>query len=249
MVKNVTKTVVKKLLAKRGLVIRPLNETVPKCSLGYISAEETVSAARREGLSVCEYVEDLWGQRGRTQQVVDRISSLGILINDRTRILEIGTGTGRYLEKILEKARPASYESYETSKDWSRWLQATYPIKSHEADGVSLKQTPSDSIDLLHAHGVFVYLPFLVSWGYFKEIWRVVKPGGLVVFDIFSEDTMDEATVERWLGTKETYPCFLSEHYVTSMFAAHGFALVETFSSAYGGGRSEYLVLKRRSSI
>ncbi len=245
MVRRSVKTLVKKLLARRGLAIRPLNEAPPKRSLGYIAARETVSAARCDGLSVCEYVEKLWNQHGKTQKVIDRMSSVGILNGENLNIIEIGAGTGRYLEKILQKTSPAKYESYETAKDWAEWLRSTYPIIAHEADGVSLKQTPSHSIDLLHAHGVFVYLPFVVSWQYFKEIWRVMKPNGSVVFDVFSENVMDVNTVEKWLRTNEGYPCFLSKGYVTSKFESHGFRLIESFPLPYGSGESEYLVFKR----
>lgn len=211
-------------------------------SLGYISAKETVSAAKRERLSVCDYVEKLWGQQGDTQYVIEQMAALEVFAATNPNIVEIGSGTGRYLEKVLLQCEPAKYESYETARDWSMWLQSEYPIISHEADGASLRQTPSESVDLVHAHGVFVYLPFLVSYRYWIEIWRVVKNGGHVVFDIYSEDCLDEATLAKWLASTHTYPCFLSRHYVASLFEKKGFVLTDAFTSRHGSGRSEYLV-------
>ena len=178
MIKQLMKSALKRMLAKRGLAIRPITENSGKYSLGYISAKETVSAAKREALSVCEYVEKLWDKQGDTQKVIDEMASYAVFQTENPNVLEIGTGTGRYLEKVLDRCKPAKYESYETADDWSEWLQFAYPIVSKEADGVSLKDTPTRSIDLLHAHGVFVYLPFLASYRYFKEIFRVVKNWG-----------------------------------------------------------------------
>jgi SAM-dependent methyltransferase len=240
--KELIKRVVKRLFAQRGLAIIRVCETSDKSSLGYISAKETISAAEPEGLSVCDYVEKCWNQSGDTQRVIDQIASCGVFETKQPCVLEIGAGTGRYLEKVLAKCQPAKYESYETAQDWAEWLQARYPIVSHEADGVSLRQTRAHSVDLLHAHGVFVYLPFLVSYRYWKEIWRVMKNGGFVVFDIMCEDYLDERTVEKWLISEHNYPCFLSKDYVVSLFGKHGFGLVKTFTNRYGEGRSLYLV-------
>jgi hypothetical protein len=246
--KEFGKKILKRLLAERGLQITPIGDTSKKCSLGYISAKETVSAAERNGLSVCDYVEKLWYQQGDTQRVIDQISSCGIFRAENINIVEIGTGTGRYLEKVLGKCNPEKYESYETARDWSEWLQSKYQIVSHNADGVSLKQTSSYSVDLLHAHGVFVYLPFLVSYRYWIETWRVMRNDGIVVFDIYSEDCLEERTVEKWLNSEHTYPCFLSKEYVISLFAKHGFSLIKTFMHPHGKGQSEYLMFVRSNA-
>jgi phospholipid N-methyltransferase len=215
---------------------------------GYISAKDTVFAAKLEGLSVCDYVEKLWNSQGDTQKVIDQIALHGVFV-ENAHILEIGAGTGRYLEKTLEKCTPPPmlYESYETASDWAKYLQQTYPIVSREANGISLKDTLDNSIDFLHSHGVFVYLPFLISYRYFKEIWRVVKLNGNVVFDIYSEDCMDEHNLENWLKSEHKYPCFLSKNYVASLFEQKGFKLIDTFKHPHGAGESEYLLFKRVS--
>jgi len=234
----------KRLLGLAGLTIRKRDAF----SLGYISAKETVSAAEAEGLSVCDYVEKLWNKQGDTQAVIERMAQCGVFVFASPYVVEIGPGTGRYLEKVLQRCRPAKYEIYEVAKDWAEYLSTKYPIVSHEADGVTMKQTPSMSADLVHAHGVFVYLPFLVSYRYWKEIWRITKYNGFVVFDIISEVCLDEETVEKWLNSNHNYPCFLSKQYVASLFENQGFSLVNSFKNRYGEGHSEYLVFRRNGS-
>lgn len=239
--KKLLKKGLKKLLAQRGLAITRIGETSSASSLGYIAADETVSAAKRAGLSVCDYVEKLWGMQGETQAVIEKMVSCNAFVSASPNVVEIGAGTGRYLEKVLQRVRPAKYESYETARDWAEWLKSKYPIISHKADGVTLRQTPSMSADLVHAHGVFVYLPFLASYRYWKEIWRITKEGGIVIFDIISEDCLDQKTVDRWLKSNHNYPFFLSKHYVVSVFGNHGFSLINSFKKRYGEGYSEYL--------
>jgi SAM-dependent methyltransferase len=242
--KKLIKNILKQQLEQRGLYltrhISPWGDYI--LGGGYISAEETVSAAEREKLSVCDYVERLWERQGDTQRVIEQMQSCGAFTAVSPNVLEIGTGTGRYLEKVLQQCKPAKYESYEYNEDWSDWLQSKYSIISHEADGESLKQTLDKSVDLVHSHGVFVYLPFLVSYGYWKEIWRVTADGGIVIFDIYSEDCLDEETVDKWLKSPERYPCFLSKSYIFSHFAKHDFDLINTFKNRHGKGHSEYLV-------
>jgi hypothetical protein len=241
--KEFAKMGVKKLFAPCRLNIKRIDET----SCGYISARNTVSAANHAGLSVCDYIETLWNQKGDTQRVIDQMASCGAFRAKSPNILEIGTGTGRYLEKVLAQCKPNKYESYEPAQDWAKWLQSNYPIISHKADGASLRQTADHSVDLLHAHGVFTYLPFFVSYHYWKEIWRVMKDDSSVVFDIFSEDCLDESTVEKWILAGDSYPCFLSKDFVISRFREHGFFLYKTFTTRYGAGRSEYLFLVRNT--
>jgi hypothetical protein len=145
---------------------------------GYIPQRSTVRAAKERGQSVCDYLETIWNKQGDTQRVVDTMKELGVLTGVR-HVVEIGTGSGRYLEKVLEILGPSvTYESYEPSKDWSKWLAKEYGVISRESDGKSLKYTPSCSVDLVHAHGVFVYLPFLVTCRYFQEIVRVTNSRG-----------------------------------------------------------------------
>lgn len=243
--KKLAVRIIRKSLAKMGLEIARIGNGSGDSTLGYIDAKATVSAAVREGLTVCDYVEKLWSQQGCTQMVIDHMASFGAFAEPNPKILEIGTGTGRYLEKVLQNCTPAKYESYETAMDWAQWLQSRYPVISREADGLTLKDTPDDSVDLVHAHGVFVYLPFLQTYRYWLEIFRVTGKGGIVVFDICDEDCFDKSTVQQWLASKLSYPSFLSRSYVVSLFAGHGFSLAGAFMNRYGEGRSEYLVFKR----
>lgn len=117
-----------------------------------------------EGLAVCDYAERRWGKQGATQAVVEPMAWFGAFA-DPTPVVEIGAGTGRYLERVLQKCHPAKYEGYETVREGAEWPPSEYGVVSHEADGITLWQTPDASASLVHAHGAVVNTPFFVSHG------------------------------------------------------------------------------------
>src|SRR5688572_8880247 len=123
------KNIQKLVIAAMNSVLRPMGLRFMRIEKknGYIDAKATVQAAKDAGQSVCEYVENLWGQgqRGATARVIQEMSKAGCLAPCE-RVLEIGPGTGRYLELVLRKISPEQYEIYETADDWATWLASTY---------------------------------------------------------------------------------------------------------------------------
>ena len=215
--------------------------------MGYISAKETISAAAKAQLSVADYLEMIWEKQGDTRKIIQQMQKFGVFAKPKMKICEIGTGSGRYLEKVIQIAEADHYESYEPDSNWARWLAAEYNILSYKANGKSLCFTKTSSTDLLHAHGVFVYLKFITTLGYFEEIIRVTKKGAHVVFDILSEDCFDDYTIKKWCESSHTYPAFLSRAFVLNFFSNGGFELIGEFFNPYGVGKSHYLILKKQS--
>jgi SAM-dependent methyltransferase len=211
----------------------------------YISAPATIAAAQAAGLSVGDYVERLWQEPGGSASIIKKLREIGAISSATKSIVEIGSGTGRYIEHTLKCCRPTLYQIYETDDAWASWAAKSYPVKACAADGRSLKFTKSNSTDLIHAHGVFVYLPFMISYRYFKEIARVVAPGAFVAFDICSEACFDTETAEKWLASDHNWPCFLSTAYVRQFFHNNGFVFVESFLTPFNVGWSEYLVFRQ----
>jgi SAM-dependent methyltransferase len=215
-------------------------------SSGYISAKETIEAAAKNNQTVTDYVETMWQERGIAQQVIDSFKEFGALSPSTKRICEIGTGTGMFADTILKSCDISQYESYEIAKDWAEWLSSTYKIVSHPANGESLDCTDSNSIDLVHANGVFVYTPFLLTIKYFLEISRVTKPQGFAVFDILGEECFDEDSLNSWLESQHLYPCIIPKEYVKEFFTKNGFCYVGEFLRKFGIGKSLYLVFQKQ---
>lgn len=213
---------------------------------GYISARETIEAARRHNLSLCDYLEMTWDQKGDAERVINNMTNLGVFRGPIRKICEIGPGTGMFLEKTLGLCSPERYECYEPDEDWRKWVAGQYDVICLDADGKSLSLTPSSSIDLVHAHGVLVYVPFLTVCRYLREMVRVTRSGGHVVFDIMSEDCFDDDTVESWLQSVYNYPTFVSKQYVKDFFAGRGFSFLGHFFNRFGPGKSQYCVFRKQ---
>ena len=162
-------------------------------------------------------------------------------------VVEIGPGTGRYTEKLLAICKPKLHQLYETDAEWRTWLGKTYPVQVPIVDGKSLRQTPSKSKELIHAHGVFVYLPFLITYRYFSEICRIAASASYIVFDIISEECVTPELTRKWIAAEHYFATFLSVRFVVEFFEKHGFKLIDRFLTDYGVGKSEYLIFGRQA--
>jgi hypothetical protein len=222
----------------------------PKAAhLGYIRVDDTTRAAKAKGLSVSQYVEQLWDQVGHTEAIIRRLESDDVFSSKGGRIVEIGPGTGRYLERVIDCARPSEYQIYEVAEDWRDWLKNAYPdITACRADGKTLAETGCGSANVILAFGVFVYLSFMTSHRYFFEIWRTAAVGSFVVFDIISEKSVAGPLLDRWIRSGWEYPTFLSSKYVVELFKQAGFSLIDSFVSKHGPAVSEFLVFRRTRS-
>jgi SAM-dependent methyltransferase len=239
-----------------GLLSRILNicgyKAVPK-GLGYLPAHDIVKKARRNNLSLCVYLEEnnIGGVGKRRDLIIKALQQY--LPSSLTNVLEIGPGTGMYLEKILEFYSPTTYEVYETSLEWVRYLNQVYSgrtvLKCHNADGSSLKGTPSESIDAVFCNSVFVYLPLITTFGYLEEMARVAKPGGWIIFDCFITHNFGVDIIKQWQRNPHhwTFPVVISEDLIKELVSEYGLICVGRFDTPYHASLSTYFVLRKKA--
>jgi len=232
--------------------LRPFNVQVVKgrttdpAVLGFLSARKTLAAARAAGLPVGDYVDATFSTPGTTQRTVDTMLRLTGL-STAERVCEIGPGTGRYSEKVIAALRPAVYELYEPASDWHPHLRTLPGAVLEPCDGHTLRATRSGSVDLVHAHKVFVYLPFETTMGYVDEMVRVTRPGGAIAFDIVTEECLTDDLVKRWTSTGTIFrPLpreWMIEHVARRGAAFAGSSLVPLVDS-----ETELLVFRRSAA-
>ncbi len=224
--------------------------------LGFIDARSTVKAAQRRGLSVCDYLEsqeDDASKKGRRDAIIKAMEGAGVFRGVRS-VCEVGAGTGRYLEKVVVSARPQSYEVYETNRGWIRHLRSTYgslpdsSLVCHDADGRTLRPTPSGSCNLVHAHGVFVYLPVLQTLEYLEEAVRVCRQGGHIVFDYCPDTSLTWRAAQAWLAGPHRFLVSLPASLLEDFSRGHDLQLVSRFPVVYGAGAVEYLIWRKGRS-
>jgi SAM-dependent methyltransferase len=227
-------------LSRRHGATRPFTE--------YLDFHETLAGAKEAGLSVGEFIDMRYNEPGTTQRTIDELAALGVFSESIERVCEIGAGSGRYVERTLANCQPAFYEVYETSQEWREWLAREYPVVVQPADGARLSNTPDQSIDLVQAHKVFSGIASMKTIRYFDEIARVVRPRGQAVFDVLTEDCLDDDTVASWLGSRadyDTYPAVMPKRFVTDFFARRGFSLVGGFVFPMLPGKTEYMAFRK----
>lgn len=240
------KSGVKRLLGRTGFDIVRTNNNRGGVD-DFIPFEATMQAARAAGLSVGDYIDEVMnGTPGATRFTIDELRALGVFAANPDTVLEIGPGSGRYLEKTLKECSPGRYEIYETAAPWSDYLVDTFGVVAQPTAGCSLASTPDGSVDLVQAHKVFNTVTFLCASRYFFEMARVTRPGGRIVFDVMTETCLDPATVRAW-ATKGgaghgSYPAAMPRQACVDLFATLGCSLEAGFLAPMGVASTEVLV-------
>jgi len=209
----------------------------------FIAARPTIAAARRHGLSVGEYVDRTFAQPGATPAAIDAIIDTAGLSGPVERVCEIGPGTGRYLQVTIERLSPREYEIYETAQDWVRYLSKMPTVIPRPCDGSSLSASADQSVDLVQAHKVMVYLEFWTVVSYMNEMARVVRPGGVVAFDVITEECLRDDVVARWLEERSIFRP-LPKQWVIDYMERRDVKFVGSSRTPLPFGESELLVFK-----
>lgn len=210
----------------------------------FIPARKTIAAAQKAGLSVGAYIDQTFAEPGTTPNTVKAMLELADLHDRCETVCEIGPGSGRYAEEVIAALHPGNYEIYETAKDWLPHLCMLPNAVIRNCDGHTLSQTRSASVDLVHAHKVFVYIPFYATAGYLDEMARVVRPGGTVAFDILTEACLDDKLVETWTK-RGTFYRPVSKVWAVEFLQRRGLTLRGSYFAPLPQGNTELLVFHR----
>ncbi len=212
----------------------------------YIPFRYTLQEAEKSGLSVADYIDNNYNVPGTTQLTIDKMRELGAFDGKVSRICEIGPGSGRYLERVKAACNPEQYEIYETSRPWREWLVEKYHVVAQPTDGASLSSTPSKSVDLIHTHKVLYGNSILTIFRYMMEIARVVKDGGVAVFDLVTAECINNELMEKWVESGVDHAHSMTPRSVAlDYFSSQGFKLSGTFIVPMAPGVTEYFVFKK----
>lgn len=142
---------------------------------------------------------------GLQQRVGDKLVSLLDKYADsqrKTRVLDVGCGTGYIINRLAEKtsesyALDIAYEMLRFAKKESRQKNICYLCA--DAEAIPLKDS---SVDVVISN-------FAIQWcpdrrGLFREISRVLVPGGLFVFSMPGVDTLHELK-QSWKKADPTH--------------------------------------------
>jgi hypothetical protein len=243
------KYAVNKSLAPIGIAITRVDSHDWNDVANFIPFKQTTEKARMAGMSIGDYVDGVMnGVPGMTQDTINIMASLGVFSKPIGAVVEIGPGTGQYLEKTLKAARPSRYEIYETAAPWSAYLVKKYNVTSQPTNGYALTYTADNSADIVQAHKVFSTVPFQATCCYWHEMSRVIGPGGWAVFDVVTERCLAGDTLRSWAESairNGSFPAVLPREVAVSFFTGKGFTLAGSSILPMPPGTTELLVFKR----
>ena len=214
----------------------------------YIPFRRTIAEAARSGMSLGDFIDSKFNVPGSTRDTIEQMDRLGVFREPIRRVVEIGPGTGRYLEKVLERCKPATYEVYETAFDWRRRLKDLFPVIAHIPDGRTLAQTPDGSADLVHAHKVFSSLQVSAVCKYLEEMARVCAPNGRIVFDVLTEPCLSLGELRKWYASGATYAnSMLPRQFLINRLRELNVNFVGDFFIPMLPGTTHYFVFQKHS--
>ena len=130
--------------------------------------------------------EDFWTKGRRDFDVLlDTVGAPAIGPDDV--VLDVGCGVGRLTRVAAERARRV--HALDVSAEMVERARANLSdldnIELHVGDGTSLRPLEDDSVDVVVSLVVFQHLPDPeVTYGYVREIGRVLRPGGWAAFQV-----------------------------------------------------------------
>ena len=188
-----------------------------------------LAAAQRLGMDVNDYEEAQLGWYPARELL--EATTFPHLRADSV-VCEVGPGTGRFSRYILERIPQGQLHLVDHSAWMVRFLTAYFRsqqnVTVHMGDGFSLPLRRDEWVDLVFVAGTLIALKLGTIRLYALEFGRVLKPGGLVVFDY-----LDPKTAEGWShlhGEGQRLPDVYTYHapdVIDRVFAEAGFEAFE----------------------
>lgn len=125
-----------------------------------------------------EVLGDEWGTPGEVDAIAE--SFIYPYVNTNVTALEIGVGGGRIARRVAPRVK--MLHAFDISPQMlakaGDSLKEYGNIQFHLLESPSLPEEFTNSIDFAYSFDVFVHLDIHTMWKYFREIFRVLKPGG-----------------------------------------------------------------------
>jgi len=112
-------------------------------------------------------------------------------------ILDFGCGCGRTLIWLADRFPDKHFFGMDVDGPSIRWAQRSLPFASFHLNG-ALPPTPfaNESFDLIYGISVFTHLDEGPQREWLKELYRILKPGGLLMLSLHGEASWKELPEE-----------------------------------------------------
>lgn len=181
--------------------------------------------ALREGMIFYREVRDLCAQHGRNWSATDRL-------------LDFGTGWGRYARIFMKDFHPDKVVGVDVDESYVQLCRQSFPYASFETvTPLPPSSLPDASFDLVIAYSVFSHLAQHAADAWIDEFARVLRPGGIVAITTQGRSFLE--TCERMRARDSfDHPWHhnLARSFVDRAAAEAAYDAGEFLFSATGGG-------------
>jgi SAM-dependent methyltransferase len=161
-------------------------------------------------------------------------------------VVELGPGTGRYSRALAARLTHGQLRLVDHSPFMVGFLQDYFApnprVSVHLNDGATLPFAESAWVDLVFSAGTLIALGLGTIDLYLREFRRVLKPGGIAIFDYLDPDTP-----EGWQHLLSQSP------FLRTVYTYHAASAMERVCQAVGfrvgerrqEGKSTYLCVQK----
>ena len=203
-----------------------------KCGLVYMNPRPTLAAYRNmyEG---GEFYQDYQGRVTKyahlfpqTYEIIEKYKP------DKGSLLEVGCATGEFLNVGCQRGWQVI--GTDASQSLAEVGKTKYGVEIIVSSSVKAIAWPAEQFDVVYASHVMEHLPSPSAT--LRELWRVLKPGGLILIQVPNEFEDLLYVLFRWLATKRykrggapifDHVYFFSPQTMTRMVEQTGFSLLE----------------------
>lgn len=135
---------------------------------------------------------DLFLESGReTAGIIrDAVSRQGRTLKEAGPVLDFGCGVGRVIRHLRKDGAVLHGTDY--NPELVRWCQANLSFAEFRVNPLEGPLTyADDSLGVVYAWSVFTHLTEAQQFGWMRELGRVLRPGGLLVFTTSGEEYLD----------------------------------------------------------
>jgi hypothetical protein len=123
-----------------------------------------------------------------------------VFTNHPRRICEIGGAWGATINHLTKRFSPDIYYNFEPDRHYAEWAAERFGVVKMPVDGETLQGVADDSIDLVVANNVLIFVPPIKIWSYLREMRRIVRNNGLIFFNAILSDELSEHDLDMYLN-------------------------------------------------
>jgi SAM-dependent methyltransferase len=154
--------------------------TTRRLALGFYRGKADLASYAAKGMSPLEVTT----RYARRRATLDAILPPDIIAEPVTAICEVGGAWGSTMKYLIDRFRPEKYFNFEIDGGYAEWTARTFGSITMPTDGETLAGIDDSSIDIVACEDVLPWVPPLKAFSYFSEFARVVRPGGIIFFNV-----------------------------------------------------------------